>query len=181
MTWRAGVHSVIGGLLVEHPKCVPSQQGRTIHGGLPTATQIAAVAARRGRQKNQDCHRIALFHLAHHDRMCALSTPATLIVHRANIKTFLGPACSLPSRRGDQCGQFSQNLGVRWVEFNAGRYVEACTGSGGWLLGDALGRRDGKVCIRACIKQWAAGDGHVRRRRRRGSAASAGGPARLTR
>jgi hypothetical protein len=47
MTWRAGVHSVIGGLLVEHPRCVPTQQGRTIHGGLPTATQIAAVAARR--------------------------------------------------------------------------------------------------------------------------------------
>jgi len=29
---------------------------------------------------------------------------------------------------------------VRWVEFNAARYVEACTGSEGWLLGDAMGR-----------------------------------------
>ena len=36
--------------------------------------------------------------------------------------------------------QFSQNLGARWLEFNAARYVEACTASGGWLLGDAMGR-----------------------------------------
>ncbi len=46
----------------------------------------------------------------------------------------------MPWSRSDQCGQFSQNLGVRWVEFNAARYVEACTGSQGWLLGDAMGR-----------------------------------------
>jgi hypothetical protein len=63
------------------------------------------------------------------------------------------------SRRGDKCSQFSQNLGVRSVEFNAARDVEARTGSGG----------------------WAAGDGQVRRRRRRGAAASVDGPARLTR
>ena len=75
----------------------------------------------------------------------------TPVVHRASIKTLAMPAPCL-SRRGDQCGQFSQNLGARSIEFNAAR-----------------------------IKQWAAGDGHVGRRRRRGAAASVDGPARLTR
>jgi hypothetical protein len=32
------------------------------------------------------------------------------------------------------------NLGARRVGFNAARHVEACTGSGGWLLGDPMGR-----------------------------------------
>jgi hypothetical protein len=74
------------------------------------------------------------------------------------IKTLALPAPYL-SRGGEQCGLFSQNLGVRSVEFNAARNVEARTGSGA----------------------WAAGDGQVRRRRRRGDAASVDGPARLTR